>query len=202
VSDYDRRGATVEAPGKRSLLADLSDRMAKSFSRVERVENGTHPDEEQTAHWDEVVPRFPILRQGYDCDAVDRYVAELEQELSDLDEELTRLRTAPPNPRTEVVEELERIGRETSSILLAAHDKAQETTRAAQAQADRCIADAAANAVAMSEQATQDVRRLEGEKVSLIRERDQILADIGSLADTLSALARRGTESEARAPSA
>jgi hypothetical protein len=193
VSDFDRRGATLESTGKRSLLSDLSDRMAKSFARIERVDTGTQQDEDNTEAWDPVVPRFPITRQGYDCAAVDRYVSEIEQELSELDDELTRLRAASSS-RSEVVEEIERIGRETSSILLAAHDKAQETTRAAQAQADRCIADAAANAIAMTEQANQDLRRVEVEQATLIRERDKILADIGGLADTLAALARRGSE--------
>ena len=68
--------------------------------------------------------------------------------LAELERELDELREPGEAPPTSITEEIERIGEQTASILVVAHDQAHETTRLAQEQAERCIADAAANAVA------------------------------------------------------
>ena len=52
---------------------------------------------------------------------------------------------------------------------MAAHEKAQETTQTAQSEADRCVADAAANALAITEDANRQLREIEGEKHGLPR---------------------------------
>lgn len=138
--------------------------------------------------FDQVLPRFPIARQGYDCSTVDEYVADLERELGELDGELAALRTAVPSSR-EAAAEIERLGKQTSGILLAAHDGAQEITRVAQEQADRCLADAAANALAITSEANQQVADLQREVGSLCDERDRILTEVRKSATALKRLA-------------
>ena len=152
-------------------------------------ETGYAVDEEELTEWYDVVPRFPIARSGYDCAAVDEHIAMLERELSELDRELAELRSRAP-AHDEVAAELERIGEETSSILLAAHDRARETTRQAQEQADRCIADAAAQALAITEDANRKKGQVEAETRRIEAERARLLADMEALAGTLSTVAR------------
>src|SRR5579864_8275293 len=41
---------------------------------------------------DGILPRFAVVRQGYDCLAVDEYVTEVERELAQADRELVELR--------------------------------------------------------------------------------------------------------------
>jgi len=204
VSDFGRRGAALEPAKRRSAnsrFVDLSDRLARAFSTSGRTEpsrelNGGREhaaDDEHTAPWEQGPPRFPITRQGYDCAAVEEYIADLERELSDQDQELAALRARTPS-RNEVAAELERVGEQTSSILLAAHEKAQETARLARAQADRCVSDAAANAVAITEDAQRQVRQLGIEKNSLAHERARLLEDVRSVAGSLSSLAADAAE--------
>ncbi|MCA1682424.1 MAG: DivIVA domain-containing protein [Actinobacteria bacterium] len=142
---------------------------------------------------DEVLPRFPVVRHGYDCARVDEYVAELEQELAELDCELAAFRASTP-ACDETAAEIERIGKETSAILLAAHDSAEETTRRAQAQADSCVAEARSNALAVTEAANRQVSELREEIASLCRERERILEDVRHSAGALSALAEDATD--------
>jgi cell division septum initiation protein DivIVA len=138
--------------------------------------------------FDQVLPRFPIARQGYDCSTVDEYVAELERELGELDGEVAQLRTATPSSG-EAAAEIQRLGSQTSGILIAAHDSAQEITRVAQEQADRCLADAASNALAITSDANQQVSDLQSRIDSLCEERDRILKDVRRAADALKSLA-------------
>jgi DivIVA domain-containing protein len=129
--------------------------------------------------WDLVAPRFPIVRRGYDRDAVDDYIAELEQEL----EQLRAGRTAS------VTAEIERIGEQTAAILRVAHEQAAQTTRRAHEEADRCLSAAAANTVAMTEDAQQQLRQLDSETDAIWRERARLLEDVRGLATSLFTLA-------------
>lgn len=202
MSGFDRPGVTLDEPAKRrspgSRLADLGDRLARTFSTSDQtlpnreVENGEVEfplDGGRPVPWDDqALPRFPIAKKGYDCSAVDEHVADLERELVELDREVADLR-AGTAASGEVATEIERIGEQASAILLAAHDGAQETTRAAQAQADRCIADAAANAIAITTKANRELGDLESEKTSVYRERALLLEDIRRVGAALSSLA-------------
>ena len=197
---FERPGAAVEEPEKQrpqnSLLGDLGDRLARTFSAVDRTEtrresNGNtepSPVDDPPSRADATAPRFSIVRQGYDCAAVDEYIGELEQELIELDRELADLQARTPSG-SEVAAELERIGEQTSTILITAHDQAHETTRRAQSEADRCIADAASNAIAITEDANRQLRQLENDKTALRGERGRLLEDIRGLAASLSSLA-------------
>jgi hypothetical protein len=206
VGGFDRRSVALERSAKKrspsSRFADLGDRLAKTFAAPDRTRsswpsNGDpegptgpdYPDEQERGEsWDQVLPRFPITRQGYDCAAVDEHVAELEQELGELDQELAQLRANTP-AEGQVAAEIQRIGEQTSTILLTAHDKARETTRQAQEQADRCLADAAASAIALTKEANRKLHDLEAEKLSVWRERARMLEDVESVARALSTLA-------------
>ncbi len=197
------RGVALDHPVKRRSAAErfagLSDRIARSLPSTIRAE-GTdepviepdYPEDEQATSWYEVVPRFPLARSGYECLAVDEHIEMLERELEELETEVEGLRTRTP-AHNEVEDEIKRIGEQTSSILLAAHDRAKETTREAQEQADKCLADAAANAIRITEEANQKKAEIEAEMRRLTTERSRLLADMEALAGTLSTVAREAS---------
>jgi cell division septum initiation protein DivIVA len=138
--------------------------------------------------WEETSPRFPLARRGYECGAVDQYVAELEQELVALDQELVQLRAQLPSAG-EVTSEIQRVGQQTSAILIAAHEQAQETARNAEQEAERRMAEATSNAFAMTAEARQQVGELEREKASLRSERERLITDIRTLSAALAGVA-------------
>jgi cell division septum initiation protein DivIVA len=210
VANFERRSLALDRGAKRratgSRFGDLSDRLARAFAgnaerapKPEWEEPDADADEyelrdEREVPWDQVMPRFPIIRHGYDTAAVDAHIADLEQEISELDRELTELRASPPPPDNQVAEEIQKIGEQTSAILLAAHDKAQETTRQAKEQADRCLADAAANAIEMTKEANRKLHELETEKLAVWRERARLLEDVNNLSKALSRLGAEATK--------
>jgi cell division septum initiation protein DivIVA len=138
------------------------------------------------------LPRFPISRQGYDCDAVDTHVAELEAELAELERQLdeTRLQVTA---KSEVAREIDRIGEQTSAILVAAHDEAQQTVRMAENQANTVIADAASYAAALTEEANSQLRTIQDQTRSLARRRDCLIEDVRHTAKALGSLADEGS---------
>jgi cell division septum initiation protein DivIVA len=110
----------------------------------------------------------------------------MERQLAARDREIQELRDN--QPPMSITEEIERIGEQTASILVVAHDQAHETTRRAQEQAERCIADAAANAVAITAEAKERLRELDDETDSVWRERDRLLEDTRSVSERLASL--------------
>ncbi|MGI8714549.1 MAG: DivIVA domain-containing protein [Solirubrobacteraceae bacterium] len=172
-------GATVEW----DPLAELAPADAVTLPRAE-------------PHRDEVAPRFPLGPFGYARADVDSALAELERQLAERDHELGQLRDQIKPPLS-ITEEIERIGEQTASILVVAHDQAHATASRAQEQAERCIADAAANAVAITEEATQRLRELDDETDSVWRERARLLEDTRTVSVRLAALV---DEAETRFP--
>ena len=130
--------------------------------------------------------RFPIGPIGYSRGAVDERIAELERELEEL-----RASTDEP---ISITDEIERLGEQTASILVVAHDQAHETTRSAREQADRTIADAAASAVAMTENARRKLADLDNETDAVWRERARLLDDARDVGLALIALAEEALE--------
>jgi hypothetical protein len=130
--------------------------------------------------------RFPVAALGYNRAVVDARIAELERELSQL-----RERYVPP---ISITEEIERLGEQTASILVVAHDQAHETTRLAQEQADRCIADAASNAVSMTEEAKRKLHEIDVETDVVWRERTRLLDDARTVGLALIAMAEEAVE--------
>ncbi len=190
----------------RAPFADVAARFANWFTGMERE----HEHEQLPAAGEEIDPdplraltagaaddrepsRFPVAPLGYNRAAVDEHLADLERELAELGHELAELRTHRETPMT-VTEELERIGEQTASILIVAQDKANETTRRAQEQAERCIADAAANAVSITEEAKQRLRELDNETDSVWRERERLLEDVRAVSAALASLADQASE--------
>ncbi len=137
------------------------------------------PDGEDSA-------RFPLAPFGYNRTAVDEQIARLERELDEL--------RAKHEPMGSITDELERIGEQTASILVVAHDKAQETTRLAEQQAERCVADAAANAVQITAEAKAKLRDLDAETDAVWRERERLLEDVRVVSTALANLADQASE--------
>jgi hypothetical protein len=201
MREFESAGTALEPRPKRrspgARFAQFSDRIARSFATLERP-RGNSPewvpageaqlsdDDQATAQWEELQPPFPIVRQGYEPVAVDQYVVELEQELE-------QLRAERPAERA-IAQEIDRIGEQTASILRVAHEKAAEITRDAQAQADKMLADAASNALAVTEGATQQLRALDSETDSIWQERSRLLEDVRNVATALFTLAEDAAE--------
>ncbi|MBV9417501.1 MAG: DivIVA domain-containing protein [Solirubrobacterales bacterium] len=196
MRDFERSGTTYDEQAKRrspgTWFADMGDRLARGFNSIDRppVEEPEWEEYEETEQptaavdalpWESSRKRFPTALHGYDRDAVDAHVDGLEAEL----EELRTQRL--PVPAIEA--ELERVGEETSAILKVAHEQAAEITRRARAQADRCVADAAANAVAMGEDARRKLRQLDSETDAVWAERGRLIEDVRNVATALFSLA-------------
>jgi hypothetical protein len=204
MTEHDRPGATADRPPKHkqasSKLADLGDRLARTFAPVERVERTPRPaepwDVATEAHfavsdgadapWDDDESPFPIVRSGYDRDAVDHYLNELEQEIDDLRIQ----RKSEPT----VSDEIKKIGEQAAAILQTAHQQAAETTRKAREEAEKCLSDAAANALAMNDDAKTKLRTLDSETDSVWRERSRLIDDVRSVATALFSLAEEATD--------
>lgn len=187
-----------EAP--RSPFADLAGRFANWMTGADRLAaddsapvpepeaepaatNGAEPP--ATSESDEST-RFPLAPFGYNRSAVDEHLAGLERELEQL--------RGTQAPIASITDELERIGEQTASILVVAHDQAHETTRLAQEQAERCVADAAANAVQMTADAKAKLRELDAETDSVWRERERLLEDVRVVSAALANLANQASE--------
>jgi cell division septum initiation protein DivIVA len=206
MSDFERSGTTFDEQAKRrspgTWFADLGDRLARGLNNFDRP-----PVDEDEVDWEEYEEdepeqptavadpvdwdpnpsqgrkRFPAALHGYDREAVDAHLAELENELAELKVHRNR------DPEPAVQAELERVGEETSAILKVAHQQAAEITRRAQVQADRCVADAAANAVAMTEEAKRNLRQLDTETDAVWAERGRLIDDVRNVATSLFSLA-------------
>jgi hypothetical protein len=200
MSDFDRPGLALAAPAsRRSRFGHLSDRIARTFGVQEPPPPAEHEwdyaDEQEYGvtppPWERVETRFPLTRQGYDRAAVDQRIDELEHELAEL--------RSSAATASAITAEIERIGEQTSAILTVAHDQAQEMTREAREQADRCLADAASNAVMITEGAKRKLRQLDGDTDAVWQERVRLIEDVRSVASSLLSLAQ---DADARFPSA
>lgn len=221
MSDFERSGMTYDEPGRRrspgTWFADIGDRLARGLNNFDRPavdedegewEQYDEPEQPtaiaEPIEWDPnpsghspTRKRFPTVLHGYDRDAVDAHLAALEQELADM-----RIHRSPAPA---VQDEIDRVGEETSAILRVAHEQAAEITRRAQVQADRCVSDAAANAVQMTEEAKRKLRQLDSETDAVWAERGRLIEDVRSVATSLFSLAedaadRFPEEADKRAP--
>jgi DivIVA protein len=212
MSDFERSGeragVTYDEPARRrnagTWFADIGDRLARGFNNFDRPQleepewGDSYEEVEQPTQAADSIPdiqasrrRFPTSRHGYDCDVVDEHVDGLEQEIAQL---ASQLSSAKRSPSSAVEAELERVGAETSAILKVAHEQASEITRRAQIQADRCIADAAANAVSMTEDANRRLRQLDSETDAVWAERIRLIEDVRNVATSLFSLAEDASE--------
>jgi cell division septum initiation protein DivIVA len=118
--------------------------------------------------------RFPWSLRGYRRSAVDQHIAELVQEIRELDGELAELRAAA-TLREEVANEMRRIGEETAGVLIEAHHRRDAIMRAAEEEADRLVGDATARATAITSQSEARVRELEAQREVAHQDRDRLL---------------------------
>jgi cell division septum initiation protein DivIVA len=211
MSDFersgDRAGVTYDEPAKRrspgTFFADLGDRLSRGFNSFDRPQ----PDDQEWEPYDEdldqptaaveTVPppepsrrRFPTALHGYDRDAVEDYIDGLEHEIGQMAAKLSAQRS----PTAAIDAELARVGEETSAILKVAHEQAAEITRRARVEADRCVADAAANAVAMTEDAKRKLRQLDSETDAVWAERMRLIEDVRNVATSLFSLAEDASD--------
>lgn len=143
------------------------------------------PAEEETGDPDPAA-RFAVVPLGYSRPAVEEHIAALERELAEL-----RAQSHPEPAPMSISEEIERLGEQTASILIVAHDQAHETTRLAQEQAERCVAEANTNAEAITEQARRRLESLDLETDVVWQERAKLLEDARGIAGELVALVER-----------
>ncbi len=136
--------------------------------------------------------RFPTAALGYNRQAVDEHIAALESEIA----ELRNVIEPPPT----INEEIERLGEQTASILVIAHDKAHETARRAQEQAARAVRDAARNAERITVEAERRLRQLDEETDAVWRERERLLDDVREVSRTLATLVDAAAERFPAAP--
>jgi hypothetical protein len=196
MSDFGRPGTTMEESTERRSVAarfgDLSDRLSRTFSGFDRPrqelpdwvtgEEPPLPAATETVAWTPPSEqRFPVVRNGYDPAIVDQRLGELERELTEL--------RAQSRSSDAVAAEIDRIGTQTAAVLQAAYEQAAEITRDARQQADKCLSDAAANAVQMTEDANRRLRDLDVETDSVWQERSRLVDDARSVATALMALA-------------
>jgi cell division initiation protein len=210
MSDFERSGeragVTYDEPTRRrspgTFFADIGDRLARGFNSFDRPQ----PDEQEwepceeldqpTAAVETVPPtepsrkRFPTALHGYDRDAVEDYIDGLEHEIGQMAAKLSAQRS----PTSAIEAELARVGEETSAILRVAHEQAAEITRRARIEADRCVQDAAANAVAMTEDAKLKLRQLDSETDAVWAERVRLIEDVRNVATSLFSLAEDASD--------
>jgi hypothetical protein len=198
MSDFDRTGVHVDVPVRRRPGSSrLTDRLARTFGGFDRTqaelpgwEDGSTVEyaalDQPDDGWPAYADRFPISRHGYDRAAVDHHLAALEREL-------TELRDGKPVSEA-ISAEIERFGEQTAAILRVAHEQAHETRRSAHAEADRCLADAAQNALAITNEAHQRLQQLDAETDQVWRERARLIDDVRTVATSLLALADEASE--------
>ena len=200
MSDFERPGTAVEETEKRrppfSRFGELSERVTRAFGGPDRTraelpawESGEDLDYlsgGETASWPAPEQRFPVVRNGYDCAAVDEQLAEIERELIEL--------KVHRSPSAAVAAEIDRIGEQTAAILQTAYEQAAQITRDARQQADKCVADAATNAVSITEQANRRLGELDRETDTVWQERARLIDDARGVATALLTLAEEAAE--------
>src|SRR5438270_12672786 len=108
MSGLARRTPAAEQPVRRRTdgprFGELGTRLANGLSRFDSTRSSWDAWEETAPAMDidpprdadPALPNFPISRQGYECDAVDNYVADIEAELAERDRDLASLRARAP----------------------------------------------------------------------------------------------------------
>lgn len=117
---------------------------------------------------------FPLALRGYDREAVDRWVAEVSELVTEL--ESARMRSSA------VQRALDEVGEQTSEILHKAHETADELTARSRAQAEGRLQRAEREAAEIRAEAEATARLLEADNAELWQERNRLVEDIRALA--------------------
>ena len=124
---------------------------------------------------------FPIVLRGYDREAVDSYVREVNRLIADLD--------AGRSPQSAVRHALDQVSEETKGILERAHETADEITARSRSQADDRVQWAEREAREAIAAATERVQELEGDAERVWEERQSLIDDVRRIAEELAAVA-------------
>jgi DivIVA domain-containing protein len=129
---------------------------------------------------------FPLAVRGYDRHAVDEFVQEVLQLVSELEGRQTR--------ESVVQRALDEIGEETAGILQRAHETADEIAARSRAQAEGRIQRAEREADMVRQQADAYSEQLVVDTRILWEERQRLIQDIRQLADEVLATAEDASE--------
>ena len=129
---------------------------------------------------------FPLAVRGYDRHAVDEFVQEVLQLVSELEGRQSR--------ESVVQRALDEIGEETAGILQRAHETADEIAARSRAQAEGRIQRAEREAELLRQQADAYSEQLVVDTRILWEERERLIQDIRQLADEVLATAEDASE--------
>ena len=126
--------------------------------------------------------RFPVVMRGYDRRAVDRYVADVQQIVAELESNQLR--------ENVVQRALDEVGEQTSSILQRAHETAEEIEVRSRAQAEgrlqraeREAEIARRDAERYAEELAAETQRLWEDRIRMIEEMRQLADEVLGVAD-------------------
>lgn len=129
---------------------------------------------------------FPVVRRGYDRDAVDAYVMRTRRIVAELQ--------AARTPDSAVRRALERVGEEVSGILSRAHETAEEIAAQSRIDADERLQRAMREAHEITATAKAQLRDLDADADRIWAERQRIIEDARALAEDLLSLADTAAE--------
>ena len=129
---------------------------------------------------------FPVVLRGYDRVAVDAYVKRTSQLVAEL--------AAARSPEAAVRRAIERMGEQTSGILLCAHETAGRITARSRAEAEDRLEVARQEAAQIAAAAVQRLKDLDADTDRIWAERLRIVEDARELAGQLIELAQSANE--------
>jgi cell division initiation protein len=132
---------------------------------------------------------FPVAMRGYDRAAVDAFVQEVLQIVTDLE--------GLKSQESVVQRALEEVGEETAGILQRAHETADEITARSRAQAEGRIQRAEREAELVRRQADAYSEKIVVDTRLLWEERQRLIEDIRQLADDVLGTAEEALDPEA-----
>jgi DivIVA domain-containing protein len=124
---------------------------------------------------------FPIALRGYERDAVDAYVVEVNRIIAELQ--------VGRSPQSAIRHALDQMSEETKGILERAHETADEITARSRAQADDRLQWAEREAREAIAAATERVHDIEADTERVWQERQGLVDDVRRIASELSAVA-------------
>jgi DivIVA domain-containing protein len=124
---------------------------------------------------------FPVALRGYDRDAVDAYVRDVNRIIAELQ--------VGRSPQSAIRHALDQVSEETRGILERAHETADEITARSRAQADDRLQWAEREAREAIAGATARVHELEGDAERVWQERQALIDDVRRVAEDLTHIA-------------
>jgi DivIVA domain-containing protein len=120
---------------------------------------------------------FPVALRGYDRDAVDAYVQDVNRIIAELQ--------VGRSPQSAIRHALDQVSEETRGILERAHETADEITARSRTQADDRLQWAEREAREAIAGATERVHELEGDAERVWQERQALVDDVRRIAQEL-----------------